>query len=58
MLLDKNQEEIKGLLVDEIIKRYQYQEGFYQYYVKTNSEIKKSIGILNNTADYKSILKI
>lgn len=58
MLLDKNQEEIKGLLVDEIIKRYQYQEGFYQYYLKTNSEIKKSIGILNNTADYKSILKI
>jgi carboxyl-terminal processing protease len=27
-LLDKNQEEIKGLIIDEIIKRYQYQEGF------------------------------
>jgi carboxyl-terminal processing protease len=26
-LLDKNQEE-KGLIIDEIIKRYQYQEGF------------------------------
>ncbi|MEZ7498463.1 S41 family peptidase [Flavobacterium sp. Arc3] len=57
-LLDKNQEEIKGLIVDEIIKRYQYQEGFYQYYVKTNSEIKKSVSILNNSAQYNNILKI
>jgi carboxyl-terminal processing protease len=24
----QNQEEIKGLIIDEIIKRYQYQEGF------------------------------
>ncbi|TDE04906.1 S41 family peptidase [Flavobacterium hiemivividum] len=56
-LLDKNQEEIKGLIVDEIIKRYQYQEGLYQYYVKTNSEIKKSVSILNNTTEYNSILK-
>jgi carboxyl-terminal processing protease len=57
-LLDKNQEEIKGLLVDEIIKRYQYQQGLYQYYLKTNSEIKKSVSILNNSDDYKKILKM
>jgi carboxyl-terminal processing protease len=55
-LLDKNQEEIKGLIIDEIIKRYQYQEGFYQYYMKTNSEIKKSVRILNDSLDYKKIL--
>ena len=57
-LLDKNQEEIKGLLIDEIIKRYQYQQGLYQYYLKTNSEIKKSVSILNNSDDYKKILKM
>ncbi|PKH66805.1 peptidase S41 [Flavobacterium sp. ALD4] len=57
-LLDKNQEEIKGLIVDEIIKRYQYQEGLYRYYVKTNSEIKKSVSILSNSVDYKNILKV
>jgi hypothetical protein len=28
----KNQEEIKGLIIDEIIKRYQYQEGFINIY--------------------------
>ena len=56
--LDKNQEEIKKIIVEEIIKRYQYQEGFYQYYIKNNSEIQKSIDILNNTTNYKNILKI
>lgn len=58
VLLDKNQKEIKNLMVDEIIKRYQYQEGLYQYYIKNNSEIKKAVSILNNNSEYKSILKI
>lgn len=58
ILLDKNQKEIKNLIVDEIIKRYQYQEGLYQYYVKNNSEIKKSVNLLNNPAEYKAILKM
>jgi carboxyl-terminal processing protease len=58
VLLDKNQKEIKNLMVDEIIKRYQYQEGLYQYYIKNNSEIKKAASILNNNSEYKSILKI
>ncbi|MFV8351887.1 S41 family peptidase [Flavobacterium sp. XS2P14] len=57
-LLDKNQKEIKNLILDEIIKRYQYQEGLYQYYIKNNSEIKKAMSILNNTTEYKTILKI
>ncbi len=57
-LLDKHQKEIKNLLLDEIIKRYQYQEGLYQYYLKNNSEIKKAVSLLNNSAEYKSILKM
>lgn len=57
-LLDKNQKEIKNLITDEIIKRYQYQEGLYQYYLRNNSEIKKAVSILNNNAEYKSILKM
>lgn len=57
-LLDKNQKEIKGLLLDEIIKRYQYQEGLYDYYIKNNPEIKKAVTIMNSTAEYNSILKI
>ena len=57
-LLDKNQKEIKNLITDEIIKRYQYQEGLYQYYLKNNSEIKKAVSVLSNSAEYKSILKM
>ncbi|WP_348798219.1 S41 family peptidase [Flavobacterium adhaerens] len=57
-LLDRNQKEIKGLLLDEIIKRYQYQEGLYDYYIKNNPEIKKAVSILNSTAEYNAILKI
>jgi carboxyl-terminal processing protease len=57
-MMDKNQKEIKNLLLDEIIKRYQYKEGLYQYYVKNNLEIKKAIGVLNNATEYNKILKL
>ncbi|PAM95778.1 peptidase S41 [Flavobacterium sp. IR1] len=57
-LLDKNQKEIKGLIQEELIKRYQYQEGLYQFYLKNNSEIKKAVAVLNNQTEYKTILKM
>jgi carboxyl-terminal processing protease len=56
-LLDKNQKEIKSLLLDEIIKRYQYQEGLYDYYIKNNPEVKKAVSLLNNPVEYNAILK-
>ena len=55
--LNQNQREIKNLILDEIIKRYQYKEGLYLYYTKNNAEIKKAIGILNNQLEYNNILK-
>jgi len=57
-LIDKNQKEIKNLLLDELIKRYQYKEGLYQYYIKNNFEVKKAVDVLNNTIEYNKILKI
>lgn len=57
-LLNKNQKEIKKLILDEIIKRYQYKEGLYQYYIKNNFEITKATGILNNNSEYNKLLKI
>ncbi|MEC4003574.1 S41 family peptidase [Flavobacterium sp. SUN052] len=56
-LLDKNQKEIKKLILDEIIKRYQYKEGLYLYYTKNNSEIAKANAILANPAEYNKILQ-
>jgi carboxyl-terminal processing protease len=48
--------EIKQLLTDELIKRYQYKEGLYKYYTGSNSEIKKATALLGNTAEYKKVL--
>ena len=57
ILLDKNQKEIKRLLVDELIKRYQYKQGLYQYYIKNNVEVGKATTVLANINDYNKILQ-
>lgn len=57
-LLDKNKKEISKLIQDELIKRYQYKEGLYQYYTKSNVEISRSITLFNNIAEYNKILKL
>ncbi|GAB5400768.1 MAG: S41 family peptidase [Aureisphaera sp.] len=49
--------EIKSLLTDEILKRYFYREGLYDYQVKNNPEILEAISVLNNTSQYQKILK-
>ena len=54
--LNKHQAEIKDLILDEIIRRYQYKEGLYQYYTKNNSEIKKAVALLANPSEYNKIL--
>ncbi|MGV1012807.1 MAG: S41 family peptidase [Flavobacterium sp.] len=56
-LLDKNQKEIKKLILDEIIKRYQYKEGLYQYYTKNNEEIARATALLANPTEYNKILQ-
>jgi len=55
--LNKNQTEIKKIILDELIKRYQYKEGLYQYYIQNNSEVKKATSILANQTEYNKILK-
>jgi carboxyl-terminal processing protease len=56
-LLNQNQKEIKNLILDEIIKRYQYKEGLFLYYTKNNFEIKKAQNIVSNPQEYNTILK-
>ncbi len=58
LLLDKNQKEIKKLIQDELIKRYQYKEGLYQFYTKNNPEIAKAVALLANKNEYNKILKL
>lgn len=54
--LDKYKPEIMKLLKAEIITRYQYREGLYDYYLKNDSEIKKATQLLNNQPEYNKIL--
>ena len=54
----KNQKENKNLIQEELIKRYQYQEGLYQYYLKNNLEIKRAVQVLNTPAEYKTLLRM
>ena len=58
ILLNQNQKEIKNLILEEIIKRYQYKEGLYFYYTKSNTEIRKALTILNDQKEYNTLLKI
>ena len=55
--LDKNKEQIKKHLQEELIIRHQYREGLYLFYTKNNTEIEQAINLLNNSNQYKSILK-
>ncbi len=52
----KRKAEIKSLLSDEILKRYFYAEGLYDYQLEHNPEILKAIEILNDTKKYNRIL--
>ncbi|WP_136468490.1 S41 family peptidase [Flagellimonas onchidii] len=54
--LDSYRSEIKKNLEDEIIKRYFYREGLYQYYLKHDEAILAATELLSNNSKYNSIL--
>ncbi len=49
--------EIKSLLSDEILKRYFYREGLYNYQILNNPEILEAVSVLNDENRYRRILK-
>jgi len=55
--LDTHQKEIQNKLVDEIIKRYFYREGLYEYYLGHDDAILAATELLNNESEYRGILK-
>ncbi len=48
--------EIKSLLSDEILKRYFYAEGLYDYHINHNPEILTAVETLNDASKYNRIL--
>lgn len=55
--IDDNKAQLVSLLSDEIIKRYFYREGLYDYYIAHNPEILKGSEILNSPIKYSDFLK-
>lgn len=55
-LVDKKV-EIESLLKDEILKRYFYREGLYNYQIEHNPEILEAVSVLNDEGRYRKILK-
>ncbi|QXP56633.1 S41 family peptidase [Cellulophaga sp. HaHa_2_95] len=55
--LDKSKKEIKKQLEDEIITRYFYSQGLYDYFLTHDEAILTATELLNDAAKYKSILK-
>lgn len=49
--------EIESLLTDEILKRYFYREGLYNYQIEHNPEILEAVSVLNDEGRYRKILK-
>ena len=56
-VIDDQKIQLSSLLTDEIVKRYVYREGLYDYYTEYNPEIKKASEILNNQQTYYGYLK-
>lgn len=54
--VDDSHEQLKTLLENEIIKRYFYRQGLYEYYLVNNLEIKKAVEILGNPKTYYGFL--
>ena len=55
--LDTYQKEIRKNLEDEIIKRYFYREGLYQYYLTHDEAILAATELLGNDLKYQGILQ-
>ncbi|MFS4455373.1 S41 family peptidase [Maribacter sp. 2304DJ31-5] len=55
--LDKYQNEIQKNLEDEIVKRYFYRRGLYEYYLTHDDAILAATELLGNNSKYKGVLK-
>ncbi len=56
-VIDENKDYLLELLTEEIVKRYAYREGLYEYYKIHDSKIKKASEILNSITTYMDYLR-
>ena len=56
-LMDHHKEEIIYVLEKEIVRRFYYRKGMYEYYLLKNKDVITAQRLLNNIEAYLSILK-
>ena len=56
-VIDENKDYLLKLLTEDIVKRYVYREGLYEYLELHDKEIKKATEILSNPTTYQGYLK-
>ena len=56
-LMDHHKEEIIYVLEKEIVRRFYYRKGMYEYYLLKNEDVITAQSLLNNIEAYLSILK-
>ena len=56
-LMDHHKEEIIYVLEKEIVRRFYYRKGMYEYYLLKNEDVITAQSLLNNKEAYLSILK-
>ena len=54
--IDDHKDQIESLLIDEIVKRYFYRSGLYEYQLINNKEIKEAMAVLDDSKRYRKIL--
>ncbi len=55
--LETHQKEIQSKLEDEIVKRYFYRDGLYNYYLTNDDAILAATELLGNSSKYNGILE-
>lgn len=55
--LNKNKNQIVEVITEEIVKCNYYEEGVFKHKIAFDNTLKKAISILNNSKNYKKILK-
>ncbi|WP_339895178.1 S41 family peptidase [uncultured Algibacter sp.] len=56
-VIDENKDYLLELLTEDIVKRYVYREGLYEYFEMHDTKIKKATDILSNPTTYQGYLK-
>lgn len=56
--IEQNKDEIKRLILDDLIKRYEYQKGLYTFYTQNDATVKKATQVLNDKNLYNKTLNI